>query len=53
MIFDRDTDKHQCTHSALKIQEFTYKTISEKRNLLVKELKTAINELFIDSLDEV
>lgn len=48
VISEVHTDKHPFTHGALKNQKFT-----EKRMLLVKEIRTTVDELFPDSLDEV
>lgn len=53
MISKEDTDKHQFTYNALKIQEFSNKSAAEMRKLLLKELVTTIDESFPDSLDEV
>lgn len=48
-----DLEKLSLSKGANKIREFSDKCTRDKRKLLVKELDTHVEELLLDSLDEV
>lgn len=53
VIGEVDPKKLGISNGSNKIREFSKKCVKDKRKLLVKELNTQVEELFLDSLDEV